>query len=201
MKNWHSALLSFVLCITACSPVKIPVIQQYQLNAFSTKLLRHKPTTSSLYVSPVEAAGGYQTEKMLYIDKTFGLHPFTKNAWVDSPGDMLYPLLVESLQKSGYFKAIVSKVYAEYFDYRLDTYLLKLQQNFTKKPSQLELSVKVVVTDVKHNKPLRSRIIHVKALCPMNTPYGGVIAANKATLALTAQITDFVIRTITENRS
>src|ERR1700721_2117865 len=96
-----------------------------------------------------EAAAGYQTEKMLYISKPFALTPFSQNAWVDPPAQMLHPLIIESIQKSNNYKVVATAVYVEPVDYRLDTQLIKLQQNFLKRPSVIELTVKVVLTKAK----------------------------------------------------
>ena len=75
----------------------------------------------------------------------------------------------------------------------MDTQLLTLEQNFLRKPSVIEFSVKVVLTHVSDNKVIASRIISEQIACPADTPYGGVIAANKATLQFTAIIADFVV--------
>ena len=112
---------------------------------------------------------------------------------------MLYPLLVQSIQRTGYFRAVSSSPYTQGADYRLDTQLLHLEQNFLKKPSSLELSLKLVLTRVSDNKIVASRIINQNLPCPMDTPYGGVIAANKASLLSTEAVARFVISSIKGN--
>ncbi len=139
---------------------------------------------------------GHQTDQMLYVKKPYQIEAFVKNEWVSPPAEMLYPLLVQSLQRSGYFYAVASSLYNVEADYRLDTQLLNLEQNFLKKPSAMDVTVKIVLTRVADNKVIASRIISQHIACPMDTPYGGVIAANKATLQLTATVTNFVISNI-----
>jgi cholesterol transport system auxiliary component len=106
---------------------------------------------------------------------------------------MIYPLMVQSLQKTGFFHAVMSSTYSLGADYRLDTQLLSLEQNFIKKPSVLEFSAKVVLTNITDNKVIASRIINQQIPCPSDTPYGGVIAANKATRQFTEIMTGFVV--------
>lgn len=180
--------------LTACSPVKVPVTSQFQLKSYSQKSLRKTPADHSILITAPDSAAGYETSQMLYVKESFSLRPFANNSWVASPSSMLYPLMTESLQASGWFKVVATVMYAEPVEYRLDTQLLKLQQNFQHKPSILELSVKVVLTDMKKEKITASKIINVTIPCTEDTPYGGVIAANTATKALTAEITDFVIK-------
>lgn len=181
------------LVLVACSPIKIPVTNQYQLIEYSSKTLAKNPRHFALWVTPPEAVAGYQTEQMLYVTKPFQQEYFVKNSWTNPPGEMLYPLMVQSLQKTGFFYAVMSSVYSQGADYRLDTQLLSLEQNFLKKPSVMDFSAKVVLTRVTDNKVLASKIISQHIPCPTDTPYGGVVAANKATLQFTAIMSDFVV--------
>ncbi|CZJ04609.1 TPA: hypothetical protein I9781_002458 [Legionella pneumophila] len=182
-----------ILTLMSCSPVKVPVTNEYQLTAYSTKQLTRKPRPITIQVTVPEAVAGYQTEEMLYMKKPFKLEPFVKNAWTSPPADMLFPLLVQSLQSSGYFYAVTSSPYSEEADYRLDTQVLKLEQNFIKKPSVLEFSAKIVLTHISDNQIIGSRIVSLQIPCSQDTPYGGVIAANQATFRFTATATDFVV--------
>lgn len=182
-----------ILTLMSCSPVKVPVTNEYQLTAYSTKQFVKKPGSITIQVTVPEAVAGYQTEEMLYMKKPFKLEPFVKNAWASPPADMLFPLLVQSLQRSGYFYAVTSSAYSEEADYRLDTQLLSLKQNFIKKPSVLEFSAKIVLTHIDDNQIMASRIISLQIPCSQDTPYGGVIAANQAAFQFTATVTDFVI--------
>jgi cholesterol transport system auxiliary component len=75
----------------------------------------------------------------------------------------------------------------------LDTFLINLDQLFLSRPSHIELTVKVVLTHVSTNRILASKIIHLQIACPYDTPYGGVVAANKATGELTALVSTFVL--------
>ena len=202
MKHLAYRLLTTVsfswLC--ACGAVKSPVTHQYQLSAFHADKMQRTATHTTLLITPTEAVNGYQTEEMHYSTTTYALNNFTKNAWFSPPATMIYPLIIQSVQHSGYFSAVSSGVYTSKTQYRLDTQLLKLQQNFLKKPSVLELEVKAVVTRVSDNQILASRTFKQQIACPYDSPYGGVIAANKATKRLTKDITQFVIHHATDGR-
>lgn len=188
------SIIGCITCLIACSPIKTPLSIQHQLSAFSFQQKTKHPKVVSILVTPPEATAGYQTEQMRYIKKPFTLESFSKNSWVNPPASMLYPLLVQSLQNSGYFKAVLSSGYAAPIDYRIDTQLLRLQQNFIKKPSILEFAAKVVLTETQHNIIKASHIFRIEIPCPTETPQGGVIAANKASTIFTAQVTDFIIK-------
>ncbi len=185
--------------LIACSAIKIPASNQYKLAAFSNKQLTRQSVKLSILVNQPEAVAGYQTEQMLYVNKPFSLNAFVNNAWTDPPAAMLLPLIVQSLQRSGYFYAILSSPYAQQADYRLDTQLLELQQNFLKNPSVVDLVVKVVLTRVNDNHVVASRLISQHVCAPLETPYGGVIAANRATENFTAELTNFIIRHVKQD--
>lgn len=178
--------------VVACSAIKLPVTEQYQLTQFSQRVCQKQGGEHSLFVSPPEALRGYDGSKMNYSTQAFEVKSFAHHAWLSSPAKMIHPLLTESLQISGYFKAVSSGIYSDKTDYRLDSQLLMLQQNFTTKPSQMHLVMKVVLNDSKRNQVIASKIFHYKLPCPTNTPYGGVLAANQAVKRYTADVVKFV---------
>jgi cholesterol transport system auxiliary component len=105
---------------------------------------------------------------------------------------MIQPLLTQSLQSSGYFKAVSSGIYSDKTDYRLDSQLLMLQQNFMTKPSRVFLVMKLVFNDTRNNQVIASKIFQYRIPCPQETPYGGVLAANQAVKQFTADAVKFV---------
>lgn len=186
-------LLSFQLLLTACSPVKRELTNAYKLESYSYLRLDNGLPKQSILVTMPEAAAGFQDSDMLYVNKPFALRSFAKNAWVDQPAYMLLPLIAQSLQSTGYFYAVTSTVNSELTNYRLDTQLIRLQQNFLTRPSKIEFAAKVVLTHVSDNRVIASRIISEQINCPSDTPYGGVIAANRATKLFTAEVSRFVV--------
>ncbi len=185
--------------LSACMPVKTSVTNQYKLEAFSHQRTASAPLHRSLLISQPEAMAGYQTEQMLYVKKPYELSSFAENAWIAPPANMLYPLLIEAFQADHRFSAIASSPYADKVDYRLDTQLLAMQQTFLTKPSEFILTLKIVVTRVKSNQVLASRIITEHVACPTDTPYGGVIAANKAAIAMTEKIKRVVMKYVQQD--
>ncbi len=192
-------LLCAELLLVACSPIKTQASNQYKLEAFNTQKLSNKKTMQSILISQPESMAGYQTEQMMYIKKPYELSSFAHNTWISSPANMIYPLLMQSLQKTGYFYAVASGPYVDKADYRLDTQVIALQQNFLPKPSVMDLVAKVVLTHIADNRVVASRVISQHIPCPTDTPYGGVIAANKATRAFTAAVSAFVVAQVNKD--
>ncbi len=184
-----STLISF---LNACTPVKSSIESQYKIVAYSTVKTTLK-SSKSILISQSDAIAGYQTEQMLYTDTLYQLDAFAHSSWISPPASMLTPLIVQSLQHSHYFYAVAAGPNADKTDYRLDTQLIQLQQNFLTKPSTLEFSAQVVLTRVSDNRVIASRTFVERVPCATDTPYGGVIATNRAIKMFTARVTDYVI--------
>lgn len=185
------SVFAWGVILTACSPVKVASIQEYKLESPSTLHVRNKPTRATILVSKPLAASGYTTSDMRYVVKSYELSSFAKNSWVAPPADMLETMLIESLQNSGYFYGVVRAPFAGTTAYRLDTQLLSLRQNFLKRPSRIDLAIKAELVNETTKKIVRSKrfVTHVNAL--EDTPYGGVMAANRAMNNLMVQIVRF----------
>ena len=190
------ALVFGVYWLTACAPIQNTVNNEYKLSSYSAKKMGSKPMPLSLLISQPDAMAGYQTEQMLYTEKPFELSHFAHSTWTSSPANMLYPLMVQSLQQTHVFFAVASGPDVDKADYRLDTQVLEFQQNFITKPSTLELTANIVLTHIHDNRIVASRIIKQRINCPEDTPYGGVVAANQAAYAFTDQLTHFVVKQV-----
>lgn len=202
--NKHYRFILIILhayWLWGCSPVKSTVSNQYKLEAFSNKQLSPHFSRQSILIAQPEAVSGYQTEQMLYMDKAYEVSSFANNAWIAPPADMLFPLLLQSVQRSGYFYAVASSANADQTDYKLDTQLLTFQQNFLTKPSQLRFTGKIVLTHVADTRIVASRIIELQIPCPADTPYGGVLAANKASLQFTQEVSSFLIQHVRKDQA
>ena len=194
---WKALSLAWLLVtLTGCTSIKLPITELYQLTQFSHKTYKTPHGKKTLFVSPPEALRGYDTNKMHYSTEPFEVKSFAHHAWLGAPAQMIQPLLTQSLQLSGYFKAVSSGIYSDKTDYRLDSQLLMMQQNFTHKPSQLFLVMKLVLNDVSNTKLIASKIFQYRIPCSSETPYGGVLAANKAVRLFTQDAVKFVSENI-----
>ncbi len=183
------------LFLFGCS-IKYPPVNLYRLEQFSEKHHAKSTRSLSIIIAQPEAAEGYRSQQMSYVNKPLALNYFVHNAWTSAPAKMLSPLLQQSLQTTGYFHAIVTPPYSGLTDYRLDTQLLELQQNFLYHPSVVQLVVKIVLTRLNNDHVIASKIIKQQVNCPEETPYGGVIAANLAVKAFTGIATDFILKNV-----
>ena len=182
--------------LSACATLASSPVRQYQLNAFSVVAKGHPKQPRSILINQPSAMVGYDTKHMLYVSKPYQLSVFSDNSWMSAPANMLLPLVVQSVESSHYFYAVASSPQAVNTDYRLELQLLALEQNFLVKPSQLKLVVRATLMQVVNNNIIAETTLYEQIPCPKDTPYGGVLAANQATEALTRRITHFIVNHI-----
>ena len=104
---------------------------------------------------------------------------------------MLAPLLAQALEQAGAFRAVVRTTNPIPADLRLDTELIRLQQDFTAQPSRVELALRAQLYDVNSKTILAVREFDATETATSEDAYGGVMAANRALERLLVQLTDF----------
>jgi cholesterol transport system auxiliary component len=97
---------------------------------------------------------------------------------------MLAPLLVRSLQASRPGAAVLMAPSAASASLRLETELLRLQQDFNTSPSVFRLSLRAVLLDSASRRPLAWREFDEAVAAPSEDAEGGVAAAHQATRRL-----------------
>src|SRR5690606_37663943 len=96
------------------------------------------------------------------------------------PVQMLQPLLVQTLQNTHSFRSVVTPPYSGHFDYVLNTQLLELKQDFTRRTPVLVMTVNAQLYKVSSQQIIAARQFNAEVMIPYGTPYGGVFAANYA---------------------
>ena len=186
-------IISNTLLLAACSvlqPVKSEPPATYALEAQFAAQTTNKGERV-LQVSMPQARSGYESSRMVYLKKPHELEYFANNQWVDSPARMLAPLLQQAIESSGQYKAVITSRSAVLADLRLDTEIVRLQQEFLSKPSQLHLTLRVQLIDLQKKSILAQREIDVVEAATSDDPYGGVVAANRALQKVLPQIAEF----------
>jgi cholesterol transport system auxiliary component len=194
-----SFIIVNLIALTGCSfkPVKTTPAQTYVLNP-ALPTLTAKPSGLTLLVEAPRANPAVDTTQMAYVDKPYELAYFSYNQWAESPGQMLHPLLVQALQNTQHFRAIISTASSAQYDLVLNSQLLKLQQVFLQQPSCVELSAREQLINNASHQIIATQQFNISEPAPENNPYGGVIAANKATAELLQQITEFCLANTTQ---
>ena len=181
------------MLLSSCSllqPVKPAAMTTYALEV-QFDAVTNAQGTRTLLVNTPSADPGFNSARMIYIKNPHEIAYFVQNQWVDTPSRMLAPLLVRALEHSAKFRAVVQSRSGISADLRLDTEIVRLQQEFFSRPSQVHLTVRAQLLDMQANVVLATREFDIVEDAFSEDPHGGVIATNLAVKKLLLQISEF----------
>lgn len=163
-------------------PKPAPAPARHTLDASETPAAPGLPRAGApvLVVDIPRAAPGYDTRHMVYQRRPQELEAFAFHEWVEPPSRMLAPLLVRALQQGGAFRAVLLAPSAAAGSWRLETELIRLQQDFITRPSQLRLSLRAVLVDGRTRQVIAWREFDARVAVASDDPVAGVQAAQGA---------------------
>jgi cholesterol transport system auxiliary component len=138
------------------------------------------PSGPTLLVTVPQAAAGLDSTRILYTRGPHQLAYFANSQWVDTPARMLGPMMVSAVADSGAFRAVVMTPGAAAGELRLDTELLRLQQQFGAARSRVLISLRATLSDSATRRVIARQDFEVEVQAPHEDAYGGVLAANQA---------------------
>jgi cholesterol transport system auxiliary component len=114
-------------------------------SAGETVISTVKPGAGILVVNVPVAQPGFDTPRMAYTQRSYELSYYATHQWADTPARMLNPLLVQTLERTDYWRAIVPMPTSVRGDHRVDIDQLALVQTFLQKPSQVRVALRAQV--------------------------------------------------------
>ena len=178
------------------SPVKYEPVKQYVLNTAAHPVIKKSRRNISLLVTPVQADPIYNTVEMAYTNCPYQIAYFSVNRWATTPSQMLQPLIVQTLQNTHSFRSVNTTPVIGEYDYALNTHLLELRQVFHCNMSEIHLVVRAQLINSSSNRVVATKQFTIIERTPQNTPYGGVIAANRAVERMLNQLAVFCVRSV-----
>lgn len=194
MKWRYLFLLSTSALLSAClSPVQSNMPSTYLVDTIPNYIPSHHSHGDTILVMPSDTRPIFNTTQMAYTVKPHQIAFFACNQWGETPSQMLMPLIVKSLQKTHYFKAVVTPPYSGRYKYLLTTQILRLQQNFVRCPNMVEFSMRAQLIKADTNKVVAAKEFNIAVPIKQRTPYQGVISANQATAIALAELVNFCL--------
>ncbi|MES2714253.1 MAG: ABC-type transport auxiliary lipoprotein family protein [Pseudomonadota bacterium] len=154
------------------------------------------PGAPGLLVTIPRAAPGLDTRLMAYQRQPQRIDHYAASEWLDTPPRLLAPLLVRALEASGAFGVVLLAPAAASTRWRLDTELLRLQQNFGPGPSQLRLTLRAVLVDSANRTVLAAREFDTSLPAASEDAAGGVAAAQRAALQVARDLAGFCAQAV-----
>jgi len=186
LKIVGSVALTLAVFVNACvlGPSENSATRTYFLNP---EISWHNPHGSRervgsavLLISQPKAQAGFDTQRMAYLLRPYEVDYYALNQWADTPSRLLLRILVENLDKTGQWAAVLPAPSSLPANYRLDCDNLVLEQQFFSRPSRVRLALRAQIVDLKKSAILGTQYFELFESAPSDDPYGGVQAANRA---------------------
>ena len=208
--RWGAALAA-ILAVSGCSllkPTAKPVTSFYSLDrgALTTPVKSPAPPPASpgenltLIISPPRAAAGFDSSRIIYVRQAHKMEYFAQSEWVDPPTRMLGPLMASALEKTGAFRAVVLTPGSASGDLRLDTEIIRLQQDFSTHPSRVNFVLRAFLVDDKTREVLAWREFDESLEAGSEDAPGGVAAANRVVQKVLQELAVFLFQRVAERQ-
>lgn len=149
-----------------------------------------------LLVTVSREAPGFDSNRIAYTREPPKLDYYKDSVWSDTPAKMLLPILVRAFESSGAFKAVVSPPSPVLADLRVDVDVIRLQQEFMTRPSQVRLITRLKVVEMKSGHVLETRLFEAIAPAPSENAAGAARAANAVVQQVLSEMVPFALRTL-----
>ena len=146
-----------------------------------------------LAVNMPQARPGFETAQIAYLQQPHELNYFVNSRWTDTPAHMLQPLLLQALEQSSGFRAVVPTAGAIPADVRLDIELIRLQHDFTTHPSRVQITLQAQLIDVRGKRVLAVQQFDATENAGREDAYSGVSAANRLVQRVLGQVAEFCV--------
>jgi cholesterol transport system auxiliary component len=149
------------------------------------------PTGPVLMLATPHALPGFDSPRMLYQRQHQVLESYSQSEWLDTPVQMLAPLLMRALQASAAFSAVLLAPSSARADWQLELELVRLLQDFTQAPSRSRLTLRAVLLDSLTRKVIGAREFDHSVAAASEDAAGGAYAAQQAALQTATALARF----------
>ena len=188
--------LFFVVLLSSCSFLSADTPPKHYFIAIDPTPAPETVEASgkTILISIPQATSGFDTRQMVYIDTPYVLEHYRDNLWVDTPARLLLPLIVQSLEATGKFGAVLSATSSPILgQLRLDSEIIRLQQEFLEPPSRVRFTLRVQLLDMTQRAILDTKVFDVTEIAPTPDAAGGVVATNRAVQVVLEQLAEFIV--------
>jgi cholesterol transport system auxiliary component len=145
-----------------------------------------------LAVARPEVRPMYDTAQMAYTLRPHQVAYFARHQWAETPGQMLHPLLVRTIERTGCFGVVLAQPGAG-ATHMLRADIVELVQDFSQEPPVLRLDLRVRLDVVGSARPPVQRTVSVTEPMRQKGPLAGVDSANDAVARALQQTAAFVL--------
>jgi cholesterol transport system auxiliary component len=187
------------LAVTGCALLSTPpkvIVEKAVLTDVPQELPQRANRGDTLLVFHPKTPALYDTTQMAYSTQPHEVAYFSEREWGETPSQMLYPLVVRTLEDTHAFRAVLTEPFAAHYTYALRAEILELIQDFGSDSASLVLTLRFQLTDYGSKTVIATKEVSVREPMRERNSYAGVLAANEATAKALRQMAEFVLQSI-----
>jgi cholesterol transport system auxiliary component len=188
-----AACLATTGCALLSPPPKV-TIEKSLLTEIPRELPQRTQRDVTILVLPPRTTPVYDTTQMAYRTQPHEVAYFSEREWAETPSQMLYPLVVRTLENTHAFRAVLTEQYGTRYTYALRTEILELLQDFASGSASLSLTLRFQLSDYQAKTAVATREVSVRMPMHERNSYAGVLAANEATADALRQMAEYVLQ-------
>lgn len=146
----------------------------------------------SVVVLRPNASPAYDTTRMAYTERPYQLGYFRDHEWAEPPAQMIQKLMIETLERTSFFRSVLTPPDTARAGYTVRTELLELVQDYTRSPPVTRLALRIELLGPA-GQSLAIRDMAVEERMRSATPYAGVVAANNVLAQALQELAQFVL--------
>lgn len=146
-----------------------------------------------LVVATPLAEAGFDSDRMAYNRGPYQLEYYTRSSWVQTPADMLLPIVVRAMEQTHAFKAVVPMP-TTVSGLQLQIDEVQMGQDFTQTPSLGRVSFRAQLINPDSNRVIAARRFDGAVPAVSENAAGGVTAINKALADIIPELQMFAVR-------
>lgn len=188
-------LLGCCLGLPACSllPTAGPLeVHRYTLD-HTAPAKTFDPLGPVILVAPVKVSTVLASQRMMYRRTPHEVAYYTRSQWAAPPAGMLEPLIIDALEATGRFRAVVPQSLTVAADLRLELALMELHQDVASDPGSVHLGLRAQLLRLAPPRVLSTRQFDYTATVQANNAASGADAMNSLLDTLLRDVAKFCI--------
>jgi len=182
------------LTLASClSPVKSGPDNGFVINSIPDHVATSRRHSGTLLVLRPDSNPVYNTTRIAFTMQPYQISYYAVSHWIQTPADMLTPLLMTTMQKTNRFKTVITPPFIGHYDYTLRTQIKTMLIDYTQCVPVMRINIQAQILSANSGRIMASREFSTAAPLPQKSPYGAVIAANRGTARLLTEIAKWSI--------
>jgi cholesterol transport system auxiliary component len=190
-------VLVMMLTVSACSvlsPAKLGPDNGYVINSVPDHVVKSGRHSRTLLVMRPDTDPVYNTTRIAFTMQPYQISYYAVSHWIETPADMLTPLLVATMLKTNRFKTVIAPPFIGQYDYALRTQIKTMLIDYTQRLPVMRINIQAQLIGASSGRVLSSREFSTAVPLYQKSPYGAVVAANHGTSRLLAEIARWCVK-------